>query len=204
MTELADVQDLGSCAARRVGSTPTTRTSSSQATYRLRRVFHFIAKLIARSFCYSSLPNRTRCRWAPIWVRRFAADLSRYGEISSLTVPSTSEQSPLCSDAFLCLRQKRRHPPAPLLLLCSSFPTATRCAGLAVGGPPCGRHFSSLRSIDFNPPFQLVASVISLVTSFSFPFITQRAHFAAPRFQIGPAVLDFSLGPPLRGRISLS
>ena len=26
MTELADVQDLGSCAARRVGSTPTTRT----------------------------------------------------------------------------------------------------------------------------------------------------------------------------------
>ena len=28
MTELADVQDLGSCAARRVGSTPTTRTTS--------------------------------------------------------------------------------------------------------------------------------------------------------------------------------
>ena len=26
MAELADVQDLGSCAARRVGSTPTTRT----------------------------------------------------------------------------------------------------------------------------------------------------------------------------------
>ena len=26
MTELADVQDLGSCAERRVGSTPTTRT----------------------------------------------------------------------------------------------------------------------------------------------------------------------------------
>ena len=29
-------------------------------------------------------------------------------------------------------------------LPCSSFPTATRCAGLAVGGPPCGRHFSRL------------------------------------------------------------
>ena len=28
MTELADVQDLGSCAARRVGSTPTTRTKT--------------------------------------------------------------------------------------------------------------------------------------------------------------------------------
>ena len=30
---------------------------------------------------------------------------------------------------------------------CSSFPTATRCAGLAVGGPPCGRHFSFLTEI---------------------------------------------------------
>ena len=30
MTELADVQDLGSCAARRVGSTPTTRTSKKR------------------------------------------------------------------------------------------------------------------------------------------------------------------------------
>ena len=29
MAELADVQDLGSCAARRVGSTPTTRTNVS-------------------------------------------------------------------------------------------------------------------------------------------------------------------------------
>ena len=27
MAELADVQDLGSCAARRVGSTPITRTT---------------------------------------------------------------------------------------------------------------------------------------------------------------------------------
>ena len=26
MTELADVQDLGSCAVRRAGSSPTTRT----------------------------------------------------------------------------------------------------------------------------------------------------------------------------------
>lgn len=29
----------------------------------------------------------------------------------------TSEQSPLCSGAFLCSRTKKRHPPAPLLLL---------------------------------------------------------------------------------------
>ena len=39
-----------------------------------------------------------------------------------LTAPSTSEQSPLCSDVFLCLRQKRRHPPAPLLLLSNCAP----------------------------------------------------------------------------------
>ena len=30
-------------------------------------------------------------------------------------------------------------------LPCPSFPTATRCAGLAVGRPPCGRHFSPLK-----------------------------------------------------------
>ena len=39
MAELADVQDLGSCAARRVGSTPTTRTTPEQALYRLLRFF---------------------------------------------------------------------------------------------------------------------------------------------------------------------
>ncbi len=30
-------------------------------------LFHFLLKLIARSFCCSSLPNRTCCRWAPVW-----------------------------------------------------------------------------------------------------------------------------------------
>ena len=36
--------------------------SSSQASYRLRRVFYAShQKLIPRSFCCSSLPNRTRC-----------------------------------------------------------------------------------------------------------------------------------------------
>ena len=46
----------------------------------------------------------------------------RKSKISILTVPSTSEQSPLCSDVFLCLWQKRRHPPAPLLLLSNCDP----------------------------------------------------------------------------------
>ena len=33
MAELADVQDLGSCAARRVGSTPTTRTIMNELRF---------------------------------------------------------------------------------------------------------------------------------------------------------------------------
>ena len=41
---------------------------------------------------------------------------------SSPTTGTTSEQSPLCSDVFLCLWQKRCHPPAPLLLLSKSNP----------------------------------------------------------------------------------
>ena len=51
---------------------------------------------------------------SPISFRNF--------KISILTVPSTSEQSPLCSGVFLCLWQKRRHPPAPLLLLSNCDP----------------------------------------------------------------------------------
>ena len=34
MAELADAQDLGSCGAIRVGSTPTTRTTSGQSPLR--------------------------------------------------------------------------------------------------------------------------------------------------------------------------
>ena len=41
-------------------------------------------------------------------------------------------------------------------LPCSFFPTATRCAGLAVGVPPCGRRFSETGNIDFNYPLQIM------------------------------------------------
>ena len=43
-------------------------------------------------------------------------------KISILTVPSPSEQSSLCSEVFLYPGQKRRHPPASLLLLSSWAP----------------------------------------------------------------------------------
>ena len=39
MMEMVDMQDLGSCAVRRVGSNPTTRTTSSRTAYRSRRLF---------------------------------------------------------------------------------------------------------------------------------------------------------------------
>ena len=102
-----------------VGSNPTRCATSEQAMYRLLRLF---LKVRARSRRCSSFPNRNRLRWVAIWVRRCAAVFSYRKEISILTAPSTSEQSPLCSDVFLCLWQKRRHPPAPLLLLSNCDP----------------------------------------------------------------------------------
>ena len=64
-------------------------------------LFHFITKLIARSFCCSSLPNRTRCRWAPVWGRRYAAVLSYREKISILTVPSKIKGHLLCRCPFI-------------------------------------------------------------------------------------------------------
>lgn len=40
---------------------------------------------------------------------------------------TTSEQSPLCSDFFFCLRLKRSHLPAPLLLLFRKRSRSARC-----------------------------------------------------------------------------
>ena len=55
-----------------VGLSPPARRKRHIACDEL---FHFIAKLIARSFCCSSLPNRTRCRWAPVWYAALRAVL---------------------------------------------------------------------------------------------------------------------------------
>ena len=57
MAELADAQDLGSCEAIRVGSTPTTRTKSEQALYRLLRLILYVR---ARSRRCSSFSPRKR------------------------------------------------------------------------------------------------------------------------------------------------
>ena len=45
-------------------------------------------KNVIRPLPCSSVSNRTRCCWASVWGRRFAAVLPFYTEISLLTVPS--------------------------------------------------------------------------------------------------------------------
>ena len=67
-------------------------------------------------------------------------------------------------------------------LPCSSFPTAARCAGLAVGGPPCGRHFSRLRNIDFNRPIHVRASVTSLALTFIHSEKVRSRSLCCPSF----------------------
>ncbi len=116
-------------------------------------LFHFIVKLIVRSFCRSSLPNRTRSAGirlgAALWAAVFALV-----KISVLTVLSTWWQSSLCDHVFLCLRQKRRHPPAPLLFLFKSNPL--RRASIwsplranTVPFPPCGENCTMLAPSSF-------------------------------------------------------
>ena len=90
------------------GSNPSRCATSEQAMYRLLRLF---LKVRARSRRCSSFPNRNRLRWVAIWVRRFAADLSCYGEISILTVPSKTKGHPQgCPFVLDSAVQRRLHP----------------------------------------------------------------------------------------------
>ena len=90
-----------------------------------------------------------------------------YGRAGSSPASRTNIGASIVSLAptfFLCQWQSALIRPLP----CSSFPTATCCAGLAVGGPPCGRHFSPFRNVDFNRPFQ--SKRTSFRMSFCFGF----------------------------------
>ena len=109
--------------AFRAVSFSATKDSSSQASYRLRRAFSFHCKA-HRALILLLLASKPQplC-WVAVWVRRFAA--------------VSSAKSALRPRSFLPLPEKNVIRPLP----CSSFPTATRCAGPAVGRPPCGRHF---------------------------------------------------------------
>ena len=110
------------CPYGRAGSTPASRTTSPRTTYRSRRLF-----------CKSHLSlilSRLLSKPDPLALGSgfvLGADPVAY-------IPS-SVQSPLCSDVFLCLRQKRRHPPAPLLLLSKPDPLALG-SGFVLGADP--------------------------------------------------------------------
>ena len=57
MVELADAQDLGSCAARRVGSTPTTRTKKHADTFVFACFFRCIVLQAALGFALYFFEN---------------------------------------------------------------------------------------------------------------------------------------------------
>ena len=71
----------------------------------------FFTKVTSHSFCRGSFPNRTRYRWAPVWVRRCAAVFSGHEKISILTVPSKIKGHLLCRCPFILGSAGQR--PAP-------------------------------------------------------------------------------------------
>ena len=95
MAELADAPDLGSGAARHAGSTPVTRTTASQALYRLRRFF-----MLKKHLALTPLLRLFKTQPAAFWGAAYAAYYFA--------------KSALLRRYFL---QKYRHPPAPLRLL---------------------------------------------------------------------------------------
>src|SRR5699024_12023079 len=66
----------------------------------------------------SSFPNGNRNRWVAIWVTANGTHAFTF---------SMPVQSPLCSGVFFVFGQKRRHPPAPLLLLSKWQPQSLGC-----------------------------------------------------------------------------
>ena len=92
--ELVDVTDSKSVG----GDTVWVRVPPPAPARRKRHIacdelFHFIAKLIARSFCCSSLPTATCCAGLAVVGRRCAAVLSVAERISILTAPASSPQA---------------------------------------------------------------------------------------------------------------
>ena len=145
MMELADIRDLKSRALQACGFEPRCRhqlRKSPEAMKKALGLFSYAGR------AFSSLPAAIRCAG-------FAAGLPPCGryffetKLSILTVPSTSEEAQYrLLRLFSKVRARSRR--------CSSVPTATRCVGFAVGGPPCGRLF-------------LESSGISILNHFSKP-----------------------------------
>ena len=88
------------------------------------------------------LSNRDPLRWARGWIRPTGGSFS-FLERSVFIAPSTSGQSPLCSDVFLCLRHKKTSSARSLAPPLQPRPTAL---GSQLG-PPYGRLFFLLGKI---------------------------------------------------------
>ena len=98
------------------------------------------------------LSNRDPLRWARGWIRPTGGSFS-FLERSVFIAPSTSGQSPLCSDVFLCLRHKKTSSARSL-----APPLQPRPAALGSRlGPPYGRLFFLPGKIGFHCPFHVGA-----------------------------------------------
>ena len=87
MAELADAPDLGSGAARHAGSTPVTRTTASQALYRLRRFF-MLKKHLALTPLLRLFKTQQAAFWGAalprVWVANAAQIKSRRSKAECL------------------------------------------------------------------------------------------------------------------------
>ena len=86
----------GEMTRNQFGSNPTrVRIPPAAPRRRGRHIVRgdFFTKVTSHSFCRGSFPNRTRYRWAPVWVRRCAAVFSGHEKILILTSPSSPPQA---------------------------------------------------------------------------------------------------------------
>ena len=107
---------------QRTGSSPVTGTSSSQAPYRLRRVFSFYSKTHRALILLLLASKSNPLRWASIWFRVQAWELEH---LSCCDVPHRGKLCIACSDFFQ--KPERAHAAAP------PFQITTACAGLRFG-----------------------------------------------------------------------
>ena len=93
---------------QRTGSSPVTGTSSSQAPYRLRRVFSFYSKTHRALILLLLASKSNPLRWASIWFRVQAWELEH---LSCCDVPHRGKLCIACSDFFQ--KPERAHASAP-------------------------------------------------------------------------------------------
>ena len=151
-----------------------TLFTSEQAAYRLLRLF---SKVRARSFRCSSSPTAIRSAGFAVGL-----GVGREVNASKVFTLSTSEQSPLCSDVLLFLRNKRTSS-ARSLAPPSQITTASLGCDLVPGRKPESWSLESVHA------FHVGAAAYRLLRLFYKK--SERTHSAAPPFRTEPAALGF-------------